>query len=60
MGTWRSRHGSAGGGAAARRSAAAEAAAATTVREDGTARLYAGRPDGLGASKPVDLGWGAR
>ncbi|MFI9206989.1 FG-GAP repeat domain-containing protein [Streptomyces sp. NPDC053253] len=30
------------------------------VWEDGTARLYPGRLDGLGASKPVDLGWGAR
>ncbi|MDV5145168.1 VCBS repeat-containing protein [Streptomyces sp. SBC-4] len=30
------------------------------VWEDGTARLYPGRVDGLGASSPVDLGWGAR
>lgn len=30
------------------------------VWEDGTARLYPGRLDGLGASSPVDLGWGAR
>ncbi|MEU7068846.1 VCBS repeat-containing protein [Streptomyces narbonensis] len=30
------------------------------VWEDGTARLYPGRLNGLGASKPVDLGWGAR
>ncbi|MFD3665990.1 FG-GAP repeat domain-containing protein [Streptomyces sp. NPDC058659] len=30
------------------------------VWADGTARLYPGRVDGLGASGPVDLGWGAR
>ncbi|MEU3478886.1 hypothetical protein ACI2LO_32695 [Streptomyces sp. NPDC033754] len=30
------------------------------VWEDGTARLYPGRLDGLGAAAPVDLGWGAR